>query len=188
MNSLLTWVKHHKKLSVIIILAAWIVIGAAVSGGKQTASNAQAPVKTSDVQQTTVTPTAKPADVPKAVTIDYKTILDADNTVQNDSQHTMVLLIDPSHNNKDDLIALGKQLSQIAASKPSERFYADVYNDAQAAGLRDAVHAGTETTTQDNQYDPHYIGIYQKNPYSKLNRFTYQVGGVQDPNPVTINY
>lgn len=180
MSKLIVWIKSHKLLSygigVLIVLV--IIISSSSGSTKPKTTNLVQPTHKSSQPQKAP---AQAADTtPK---IPYQIVSSHDTG----SQLTAVYLIDPSHDNVADLTILGKQLSQVAASTKGY-FNGDVFDDATAASYIDAVHSFTDTPAQDAVYDPHYIGVYTKNPSSHLNRFVIQVKGDQDANPQFINY
>jgi hypothetical protein len=177
MDKLLTWVKRHKIISIVIVLVI-LIIGAASGSNKPKTPTTPVSVKTTP----TSSATPKKSTQPTAPKLSYKVIETKGTSI-------VSILVPTSYDNTDTMKQLGQTLKSDYGSSKYPQLTVYVFDDQNAASLLDTVLSGNDTATQDAQYDPHFVAEYQTNVSTGLNRFTIQTnGGVNDPNPTTINY
>jgi hypothetical protein len=164
---LLTWVKAHKFITTIAVLAV-IVIGVSSNGSK---GNTASPANT---KKTT------PQAAASAPRLSY--------TVAEDKQTYVAVVVPASYDNTNSMKRLGQTLEHDYNTSDRSHVFVYVFDNATAASYLDAVLHGQNTSAQDAVYDPHFVAEYQKNAPTNLSRFTIQLsGGDKDPNPVVSN-
>lgn len=163
MNKLINWLKAHKVITAIIVL---LIIIIAVNG-----SSNQKPQPASSPKPAKTTSTSQPQ-------VSYQKVEDKGTYA--------AVLIPASYVNKTQMPALGQKLKSDFTNKSFIRVY--VFDDATAASYLDTELQGQSTDAQNAVYDPHFVGIYQKNSSTNLNRFVITYDGDQGSNSQTINY
>lgn len=97
-----------------------------------------------------------------------------------------VVVISPDLLNETDMVALGNKLK--SDTQNDRNAFISVFDNASAAALRDRVLADKATTAEQNLYDKHFVGEYDKNINTGYHEFDIYFDGVMGTNQKTIKY
>ena len=97
-----------------------------------------------------------------------------------------VVVVSPDLLNETDMTALGNKLKTDVQS--DRNAFISVFDNASAAALRDKVLADKATTAEQDLYDKHFIGEYDKNANTGYHQFTIYFDGVMGTNQKVIKY
>lgn len=97
-----------------------------------------------------------------------------------------VIVISPDLLNETDMVALGDKLKSDVAN--DRNAFISIFDDASAAALRDKVLAQKGTPAEQDLYDKHFVGEYDKNANTGYHQYTIYFDGVMGTNQKVITY
>lgn len=97
-----------------------------------------------------------------------------------------VTVISPDYLNETDMAALGEKLKND--TKNDRNAFIFVFDSEQAASLRNGALDGELNATDQDFYDKHYVGQYNKNGNTGYNEFAIYFDGITGANQKTIKY
>ncbi len=172
---------------VLTITALTIILslGVACSNKKSSTST---PTATSGVAAPTATtapvsPTTPSTAVQTANELSYEIVETWD--IPNGGQGKAIV-ISPDYLNDADMTALGEKLKND--TKDDRNAVIFVFDNPQAAALRQAVLNEEASQADQDLYDQHYVGQYTKNANTGFHEFTIYFDGVMGTNQKTIQY
>jgi hypothetical protein len=96
------------------------------------------------------------------------------------------ILIPASYVNEKDMMALGEKLKTDYADERNNFIW--VFTDKKLSSLRAKMMKSDLSKSDQDFYDKHYVGQYNKNINSGMNRFVIYFDGVNGSNQKTVNY
>ncbi len=87
-----------------------------------------------------------------------------------------LIVISPANLNEADMTALGENLRND--TKNDRNAFISIFDDIKAVSLRDAVIADTASAKDQNFYDKHFIGEYDRNINTGYNEFDIYLDGI----------
>ncbi|MEI6835405.1 MAG: hypothetical protein WCK59_01105 [Candidatus Falkowbacteria bacterium] len=96
------------------------------------------------------------------------------------------ILIPVSYVNDKDMVALGEKLKSDFVDERNNFIW--VFTDKKLSALRSKMMKADLSKSDQDFYDKHYVGQYNKNINSGMNRFVIYFDGVNGSNQKTINY
>lgn len=96
------------------------------------------------------------------------------------------ILIPASYVNDKDMTALGEKLRTDFIGEPNNFIF--VFTDKKLSALRTKMMKADLSKSDQDFYDTHYVGQYNKNINSGMNRFVIYFNGASGTNQKTINY
>lgn len=97
-----------------------------------------------------------------------------------------VVVISPDLLNETDMVALGNKLKSDVQN--DRNAFISVFDNASAAALRDKVLSQKATAAEQDLYDEHFVGEYDKNANTGYHEFDIYFDGVMGTNQKTIQY
>lgn len=179
-----SWVKLTTRKSVSMWFGGAVVVFFILFGVTSSPSTSPATVATTEVA-----PSTAPAVAPASQSVVQKTpiayqIVDR-WTIPNGGEGKVVV-ISPDLLNETDMVALGNKLKSDVQN--DRNAFISVFDNASAAALRDKVLGDKATKAEQDLYDKHFIGEYDKNANTGYHQFTIYFDGVMGTNQKTIQY
>jgi len=97
-----------------------------------------------------------------------------------------LIVISPNNLNEADMTTLGENLRND--TKNDRNAFISIFDDKKAVSLRDAVLSEKASTTDQDFYDKHFIGEYDRNINTGYNELNIFFDGVMGTNQKTIKY
>lgn len=97
-----------------------------------------------------------------------------------------LIVISPDNLNEADMTALGENLRND--TKNDRNAFISIFDNAKAVSVRDAVLGDTANKTDQDLYDKHFIGEYDRNINTGYNQLQIFFDGVMGTNQKTITY
>ncbi|HEV7449189.1 MAG TPA: hypothetical protein VGP13_01490 [Candidatus Paceibacterota bacterium] len=158
---------------VLVVLVLLVIIG--ISGG----STPETPQAALQAEQT-----SQPAPAqPEQKQISYQVV---DRWTIPNGGEGKVVVISPDLLNETDMVALGNKLKGDVQG--DRNAFISIFDDASAAALRDKVLGDKATKAEQDSYDKHFIGEYDKNANTGYHQFTIYFDGVMGTNQKVIKY
>lgn len=96
------------------------------------------------------------------------------------------ILIPASYVNDKDMTVLGEKLRSDFVNEPNNFIW--IFTDKKLSALRAKMMKADLSKSDQDFYDEHYVGQYNKNINSGMNKFVIYFDGVSGSNQKTINY
>lgn len=97
-----------------------------------------------------------------------------------------LIVISPNNLNEADMTALGENLRND--TKNDRNAFISIFDDTKAVSVRDAVLSDTASKANQDLYDKHFIGEYDRNINTGYNQLQIYFDGVMGTNQKTITY
>ncbi len=184
-----SWVRLPTRKSVSMWFGGAVVVFFILFGVTSSPSTAPATVVATDAVSATpiVTPAAAPVPASqstvKKTPISYQIV---DRWTIPNGGEGKVVVISPDLLNETDMVALGNKLKSDVQN--DRNAFISVFDNASAAALRDKVLSDKATKAEQDLYDKHFIGEYDKNANTGYHQFAIYFDGVMGTNQKTIQY
>lgn len=184
-----SWVKLSTRKSVSMWFGGAVLVSFILFGITSSDSTAPATIATTEAVPSSpaVTPGAAPvpASQPtvKKTPIAYQIV---DRWTIPNGGEGKVVVISPDLLNESDMVALGNKLK--SDTQGDRNAFISVFDNASAAALRNKVLSQKATTAEQDLYDKHFVGQYDRNANTGYHQFAIHFDGIMGTNGKTIQY
>jgi glutaredoxin len=170
------WFRRHSIISFLIFMTAFGLIPSLFLEKKEYSTPQSASNQVTQLNNKVAPPV-------QSKKINYEIV---DSWVIPNGGQGKVIVISPSNLNEPDMVALGEELRTTTSADRNAFIF--VFDDKKASLLRDAVLNDKASATDQNFYDKHYVGQYNRNGNTGFNEFVIHFDGIMGSKTKTIKY